>query len=170
MHVMIATDGSLDASKTATLAAALASDGGRVTVLTVIEIPRGLLEDMRKEWGDAPSALAGGFAVEFHKEQADDPAPTHWVGDDAIVERYVSRTVASRTSELVAALAATGVEHTVVGVEGEKAARTVLDVAKNDNVDVLCVGTHGLGRFEGLLGSTSTKIARLAPCSVVLVR
>ncbi|HSH11119.1 MAG TPA: hypothetical protein VLA10_04980 [Ilumatobacter sp.] len=26
---------------------------------------------------------------------------------------------------------------------------------------------HGLGRFEGMLGSTSTKLARHAPCSVV---
>jgi len=170
MHVMIATDGSLDASTTAELATNLASDGGKVTVLTVVEIPRGLLEDMRKVWGDAPSALAGGYSVEFHKDQAGDPAPTQWVGDDAIVDRYVSRTVESRTAELAEALTATGVEFSVVGVEGEKAARTVIAAAKNDNVDFLCVGTHGLGRFEGLLGSTSTKIARLAPCSVVLVR
>lgn len=170
MHVMIATDGSLDASKTALLASKLASDGGRVTVLTVIEIPRGLLEDMRSAWGDAPSALAGGFGVEFQKDQAADPSPTKWVGDDAIVERYVSRTVAKRTSELATALDATGVEYSVVGVEGEKAARSVLEIAKKDDVDILCVGTHGLGRFEGLLGSTSTKIARLSPCSVVLVR
>jgi len=170
MHVMIATDGSLDASKTALLASNLASGGGRVTVLTVVEVPRGLLEDMRSAWGDEPSALAGGFGVEFHKDQANDPAPTRWVGDDAIVERYVTRTVASRTSAVAAALDETGVEYSVVGVEGEKAARSVLKAAKDDDVDILCVGTHGLGRFEGLLGSTSTKIARLAPCSVVLVR
>jgi nucleotide-binding universal stress UspA family protein len=92
------------------------------------------------------------------------------VGDDVIVDRYVNTTVKSRTSELAAALDATGVEYSVVGVEGENAARTVLGAAKNDDVDILCVGTHGLGRFEGLLGSTSTKLARRAPCSVMLVR
>ncbi|MFA9566377.1 MAG: universal stress protein [Acidimicrobiales bacterium] len=32
------------------------------------------------------------------------------------------------------------------------------------------MGTHGLGRFEGLLGSISTKLARRAGCSVLLVR
>jgi len=170
MHIMIATDGSLDPEKTAEMASKLASDGGRVTVLTVVEVPRGLLEDMRRAWGDSPSALAGGFSVEYQKDQAEDPAPTKWVGDDAIVDRYVSRTVTSRTSGLAEALTATGVEVSVVGVEGEKAARTIIAAAKNDNVDFLCVGTHGLGRFEGLLGSTSTKIARLAPCTVVLVR
>jgi nucleotide-binding universal stress UspA family protein len=170
MHVMIATDGSVDAAKTAALASNLASDSGKVTVLTVVEVPRGLLDEMRSAWGDAPSAVAGGLSVEFHKEQAGDPAPTKWVGDDAIVDRYVSRTVTTRTSDLAEALTATGVEFSVVGVEGENAARTVIAAAKNDDVDILCVGTHGLGRFEGLLGSTSTKIARLAPCSVVLVR
>ena len=170
MHVMIATDGSLDASRAALLASKLASDDGRVTVLTVVEVPRRLMEDMRKAVGSAPSPLSDGFSVEYVRDQADDPAPTQWVGDDAIVDRYVNSTVGSRTSDLVAALDALGVVHSVVGVEGENAARTVLAAAKNDDVDVLCVGTHGLGRFEGLLGSTSTKIARLSPCSVVLVR
>jgi nucleotide-binding universal stress UspA family protein len=170
MHVMIATDGSLNASRTALLASKLAADGGRVTVLTVVEVPRRLLEDMRKAVAETPGALSSGFAVEYRKDQADNPAPTHWLGDDAIVDRYVDGTVSSRTSELTAELDAMGVEHSVVGVEGENAARTVLDAAKNDEADILCVGTHGLGRFEGLLGSTSTKIARLAPCSVILVR
>ena len=170
MHVMIATDGSLDASRTALLASKLASGGGRITVLTVVEVPRRLLEDMHKAVGETPSALSGGFAVEYRKDQAGNPPPTQWVGDDAIVDRYVNGTVNSRTAELTAEFDAMGVEHSVVGVEGENAARTVLDVAKNDEADILCVGTHGLGRFEGLLGSTSTKIARLAPCSVVLVR
>jgi nucleotide-binding universal stress UspA family protein len=170
MHVMIATDGSLDASRTALIASKLASDGGRVTVLTVVEVPRRLLDDMRKSVGSAPGVLSDGFSVEYVRDQADNPAPTHWVGDDAIVHRYVNSTVDSRTSELKFALDALGVEYSVVGVEGENAARTVLAAAKNDDVDVLCVGTHGLGRFEGLLGSTSTKIARLATCSVVLVR
>jgi len=170
MHVMIATDGSLDASRTALLASKLASDGGRVTVLTVVEVPRRLLEDMRKVWGGAPNVPSRGLSVEYVKDQADNPAPTHWVGDDAIVDRYVNATVTSRTSELAAELDATGVAYSVVGVEGENAARTVLDAAKNEDADILCVGTHGLGRFEGLLGSTSTKIARRSPCSVVLVR
>jgi nucleotide-binding universal stress UspA family protein len=170
MHVMIATDGSLDASRTALVASKLASDDGRVTVLTVVEVPRRLMEDMRKAVGSTPSALSDGFSVEYVRDQADNPAPTEWLGDDAIVDRYVNGTVRSRTSDLTAALAALGVEHSVVGVEGENAARIVLAAAKNDDVDILCVGTHGLGRFEGLLGSTSTKIARLATCSVLLVR
>ena len=78
--------------------------------------------------------------------------------------------VKSQTAELAAALEAAGIEHTVVGEEGESAARSVLEAAKTHGANVLCIGTHGLGRFEGLLGSLSTKVARMAPCSVVLVR
>ncbi len=95
---------------------------------------------------------------------------THWVGDDAVVERYVHDQVESRTTELVAALDRAGLAHELVGIEGENAARSVLERVVSDEVDYLLIGTHGLGRFEGLLGSTSTKLARRAPCSVVLVR
>jgi hypothetical protein len=39
MHVMIATDGSIDSKKAASLAAGLAGEG-QVTVYTVVEVPR----------------------------------------------------------------------------------------------------------------------------------
>ena len=57
-----------------------------------------------------------------------------------------------------------------VGIEGENASRSVLEAVNDHAPDVLCVGTRGLGLFEGLLGSVSTKLARLAPCSVLLLR
>jgi len=170
MHVMIATDGTLDASKTATLASKLATDDGRVTVFTVVEVPRGLLDEMRAASGDVAAKKAQDRAVEFRTTQAEDGPASHWAGDDAILSQYVRSKVTSRTAELVSALAEAGVEYEVVGEEGESAARSVLAAAKSRDVDVLCVGTHGHGRFEGLLGSLSTKMARLAPCSVVLVR
>jgi len=170
MHVMIATDGTLDASKTAVLASKLATDNGRVTVFTVVEVPRGLLDEMRAASGDAAAKRAKDLTVEYRTTQAEDGPPSHWAGDDAIVSQYVRNKVASRTSDLVSALDAAGVDYEVVGEEGESAARSVLAAAKSREVDVLCVGTHGHGRFEGLLGSLSTKMARLAPCTVVLVR
>ena len=58
----------------------------------------------------------------------------------------------------------------MIGIEGENAARSILEAVEAHDVDVLCIGTHGLGRFEGLLGSTSPKLARRAACSVLLVR
>jgi nucleotide-binding universal stress UspA family protein len=170
MHVMVATDGKLDAKKAADIAGRLAGSDGRVTVFTAVEVPRQMLEDMRAATGNSAVESARDLDVEYRRDQADDGPPTRWVGDDVVVARYVSRCVANRTAELVAELEAAGVAHTVVGEEGENAARSVLDAAQSHSVDVLCIGTHGLGRFEGLLGSLSTKVARLAPCSVVLVR
>jgi nucleotide-binding universal stress UspA family protein len=167
MHVMIGTDGSLDPVATLAAAARLAGEDGRITVLTVVEVPRAMLDDMRHAAADGDNP---GRDVEFRTSQpAADPI-TRWVGDDVVVARYVDSQVRSRTADLVAALDSAGVAHEVVGVEGEDAARTVLEQVTEGEVDYLLIGTHGLGRFEGLLGSTSTKLARRAPCSVVLVR
>lgn len=170
MHVMVATDGSLDPETTAGLAANLAGKDGQVTVFSAIEIPRQLLNDMRRAAADSKGDLARAFTVEYRDEQAGNPPVTHWVGDDAVVESYVSQKVGERTSELSAALTARNVNHTVVGEEAESPARAILAAIGEHSVDVLCIGTHGLGRFEGLLGSISTKLARNASCSVLLVR
>ncbi len=169
MHVMVATDGKVNVQKAADIAAKLASGNGKVTVFTVVEIPRQMLNDMRSAATKA-SQEAPNLDPEYRRAQAPDQPASHWAGDDAVVASYVKRCVTERTGELIAALDAAGVKHQVVGEEGENAARSVLEAAKNLEVDVLCIGTHGLGRFEGLLGSLSTKVARLAPCSVLLIR
>ena len=167
MHVLIATDGTLEPTRTATTAARLAGDDGRITLMSVVEVPRALLEEMRR---DAAGGANPALEPEYQREQAGDAPPTHWVGDDAFVDRYVRNQVLLRTADLVAALDGFGADHEVVGIEGENAARSVLDWTNDNATDFLLIGTHGLGRFEGVLGSTSTKLARLAPCSVVLVR
>lgn len=170
MHVMIATDGSLDAEKASRMAASLTHAGGHVTVFTAVEVPRQMLDDMRHAAAEASGLAPRDIDPEFRHEQAGDRPVIHWSGDDAAVSRYVDGVVAQRTKELVKELDAAGVEHSVVGVEDENADRAVLDAAASHEVDVLCIGTLGLGRFEGLLGSLSTKVARHAPCSVMLVR
>jgi nucleotide-binding universal stress UspA family protein len=169
MHVMVATDGSLDPATTAELAGRLAGKDGQVTVFSAVEIPRQLLNDMRAA-ASPPAPEIPASNVEYPSGQANAPSGTRWIGDDTAVSMYVGRKVHDQTDDLVSALAARSIEHDVVGVEAENPARSVLDAATELKVDVLCIGTHGLGRFEGFLGSTSTKLARLAPCSVVLVR
>jgi nucleotide-binding universal stress UspA family protein len=168
MHVLVATDGTLDTTLTAKMVASLAGEEGRVTVFTAVEVPRQILSDLRS--ASTRHADPATLDVAFRREQAGDLATGHWIGDDAFVAQYVKRVVASRTTDLVAALQAEGVDVTAVGVEGESAARSVLEAVTEHDPDLLCVGTHGLGRFEGLLGSLSTKLARLAPCPVLLLR
>lgn len=169
MHVMVATDGSVDAKKAAEIASTLAGEG-QVTVYTVVEVSRQMLNDMRASAVDASDDKAREISVEYRTTQAGDAPVSHWVGDDVVVANYVNTKVSERTSELVVELEAVGADFTVLGEEGENAAKSVLDAALSLDVDVLCIGTRGLGRFEGLLGSLATKVARRASCSVVLVR
>lgn len=167
MHVVVATDGSLDPTLTATTATRLAGHDGRITVLSVVEVPRALLDEMRRSSTQLANPAED---PEYRSAPAGDQPATHWVGDDAFVDNYVRGQVQSRTSDLVAALSAIDAPYELVGIEGENAARSILDHLEADSVDFLMIGTHGLGRFDGMLGSTSTKLARRATCSVILVR
>ena len=169
MHVMIATDGSLDADAAVAVVAPLASAGGRVTVFTVVEVPRGFLSDIRASVDPDTSQLQDVMA-EYGGDKSGRSEPSGWIGDDALLTRYVDGCVRRRTADLVDRLRSAGAAPEVVGVEGENAARAILKAVAESEVDILCIGTHGLGRFEGLLGSTSTKLARRAECSVLLVR
>ena len=101
------------------------------------------------------------------------PAPTlaaSWPGDDAMIQRYVETQTEQRTAKLVAAIGALGHTAQVVAEEGENAVADILAACRDRGADILIVGTHGRGRFEGLLGSVSTKLSRSAGCSVLLVR
>jgi nucleotide-binding universal stress UspA family protein len=126
MHVIVATDGSLEATKTAKIAASLAGGDGQVTVLSVVEVPREMLNAMRRAAADSSGPTNASVDPEFRRTQASDTPPTRWVGDDVVVKRYVDNTVSSRTSELAAALESLGVDFSVLGIEGESAARSIL--------------------------------------------
>ena len=93
-----------------------------------------------------------------------------WPGDDAILNRYIDDQKVSRTETIVTALADRGVITTPIATESEDPVSEILRFASDDNYDVICIGTHGQGRFEGLLGSTSTKITRRAPSAVLTIR
>jgi nucleotide-binding universal stress UspA family protein len=53
--------------------------------------------------------------------------------------------------------------------EGE-AASGIISAATELGVDVVCVGSHGKGLFDGFLGSTSTKLARRCPTPILIIR
>ena len=43
-------------------------------------------------------------------------------------------------------------------------------MTKHTSADVVVIGSHGSGVFQGLLGSTGTKIVRRSPRPVLLIR
>ena len=50
-------------------------------------------------------------------------------------------------------------------------ARRILDHAARYTIDVIIMGTRGLGELKGLLlGSVSLKVSSLAPCTCIVVR
>lgn len=56
-------------------------------------------------------------------------------------------------------------------VETGDPAATIVSVATAEKVDMLVMGSRGLGDIQGLLlGSVSHKVAHLAPCTVVTVK
>lgn len=170
MHVLVATDGNLDPQRAAAFAAALAGDGGSVTVLTVIAIPRRLLSDLRGVYGErAPAGIEGDAEyIGMMTEGGDTPAG--WPGDQEMVDRYLMAKRDERCGPIADALAGTGVTVATKVAEGEQIARTVIAEAESAGADALLIGSHGEGRFEGVLGGTGTKLTRHAPCSVLIVR
>ncbi|MGI9647411.1 MAG: universal stress protein [Acidimicrobiia bacterium] len=169
MHIVVATDGSLDPAKTASLVSSHA-EGSTITVLTVVEIPRRLLADLREVYGErsGPVVDADGEYVGAAPQQ---PGVTFdFPGEDAIIEQYLTNQLDERTGPLVAALKAASLEPNVEILDGENGAKLILDYLRAKKADLVVLGARGRGLFEGMIGSTGTKVARLAPCSVLLVR
>ncbi len=90
---------------------------------------------------------------------------------DSLVSTALTTTSAERTKPLVAALGAKGVDAKSTWRTTEnKTAKAIMDTMVELEIDLLVIGSHGQGRFEGLLGSTGTKLVRHAPASVLVLR
>lgn len=72
--------------------------------------------------------------------------------------------------EVTSALEAQGIAHEQEVLEGP-AAEAILKVAGVRRVDLIIMGSRGLGRVEAaLLGSVSQRVVREASCPVLIVR
>jgi nucleotide-binding universal stress UspA family protein len=91
--------------------------------------------------------------------------------DDAVtVEEFVTEGALRMLEERAANLRAQGVEVRTMARVGE-VSETILEVARDERVDVIVMGTHGragLGRL--ILGSVAEKVVRQAEVPVVTVR
>ncbi len=171
MRVLVASDGDLPAERAADFAARLAGPDGSVRVVTAIEVPRSVLESLRAAYEEFGRAEPIDADAEYVAVGAM-PGRTSpsWPGDDTFIGRYVRDQTELRLGALTGALQSLGVEPETVGVESEDAATAVLDQVAAFQADVLVVGSHGRGRFEGLLGSVGTKLVRRSPIAVLVCR
>lgn len=168
MHVLVATDGQLDTAAVAKFSAPLAGPDGTVTVLTVIEVPRAMLQELQNHFSDQQPPKLHMVDSETVSTGAAEP-PRSWPGDDAVIGQYLDNKRAQICEPLVAALKEAGVSAKSKVVEGQ-ADRGILATAKELDADVIVIGAHGSGFFEGLLGSTGAKVTRLAERPVLLLR
>lgn len=168
MHVLIATDGLLDSDTAAELAVRLAGDDGRITIFTAVEVPRRLLGQLSGTYSKAEVVIIDGESVDVRSTGTSDQHG--WPGDDAVIGRYLDDQRHERTDDLVASLRGRGVDPAVELRECEQVHATILSAADELEADVICIGSHGRGLFEGLLGSTGTKVIRLATCPVLVIR
>lgn len=167
MKILIATDGNLDVSKTASAAARLAA-GDTVTVLTAVEVPRKMLGELRGLYGEQPAPTVHSDAEYVSASPTGSDVSRGWPGDDAMLDRYISDLKETRCAAIAAALREQGVEPTVTAVETEDAVGAIMEQAKD--YDIVIVGSHGSGRFEGMLGSVTNKLARRSKTSVLIIR
>ena len=169
MHVLVATAGELDPGAASDFAVAL-SGGDTISVLTVIEIPRRLLHDLRGVMGEQPAAVVDRDVEYVDAPTASSGTPRGWPGDDEMISRYLENKRIQYTQPVIDAVAKQGAEANGVVVEGEDAATAILDYVASNDTEALIIGSHGQGVFQGLLGSTGTKLVRRSPVPVVLIR
>ncbi len=125
------------------------------------------------------AALAETYRSEVTLVSVFDPAPyatpTLFPGPDEIDEA----TIRSMQEAARRALEATAQEHfgkrmqhvEVRAVPSESTAQAIIDIAESDRINLIVVGTHGRrGVRRVLLGSVAEKVARLAPCPVLIAR
>ncbi len=125
MHVLIATTGVLSPDSAVEFSGKLIRGGGRVTVTTVIEVPRSFLDALRSEgWHPlGENATNGAHAT-----------------DDALLARYVDERGQRLTDPIVTALKAAGIAATAVFREGDDPARTISQLADELAADVVVLG------------------------------
>ena len=146
-HILVADDGSETALKAVEIAAELAAKmGASLTALAVIDSGNFGAADVvavaRSEGLEASAAVVFGSAAAEYLARCQTIAQRHGV------VRFHSE---KRT--------------------GDDPATGILDFAREHAIDLIVVGSRGMGRLPGLfLGSVSQKLASLAPCSVLIGR
>jgi nucleotide-binding universal stress UspA family protein len=92
--------------------------------------------------------------------------------DDAVEARNAVEAIGRQIVEGAARLAREkGVQEVRTITDYGSAADCISDIAKREGVDLIVMGSRGLGEVKGLLvGSTSHKVAQLAACACLTVK
>jgi len=145
VRIVIATAGVLSPEPVARFIEPLAGDDGRVCIVTVIEVPRSFLDEIRSEqWHPISEEGTAAWSTE----------------EDAVIARYVEERGGRLTQPLLTALATRGVEAEVRFLEGEDPAATIIEAADDFDADLLVMGATKHLFDESHWESVSTRVLR----------
>jgi nucleotide-binding universal stress UspA family protein len=170
VRVLVASDGGLSAERAAEFAARLAGPEGSVRVVTAVEVPRSVLDSLRAAYEEYERTEPIDTDAEYVSASAPRERTSGWPGDDLFINRYVQDQTETRLAGIRQELERRGVIPETVGIESEDPTTAVLDQLQACDAEVLVVGSHGRGRFDGLLGSVGTKLVRRSPVPVLVCR
>jgi nucleotide-binding universal stress UspA family protein len=176
MHILVATDGTLDPEAAADAVARWHAEGDAVTIFTAMNIPTDFLRRLGESGVQEASTIAleagqGFTAGDRAAERLAKPAAYAPPAGDSPVMHALAKTATSRTEPIAAALEARGIKAKKTWITTEnKTAKSVLMAVRQHDAELLIIGSHGHGRFDGLLGSTGTKLVRQSPVSVLILR
>ncbi|MEO1016938.1 MAG: universal stress protein [Pseudomonadota bacterium] len=163
--ILVATDGSAHAENAVRLATDIAQRyAAKLTIIHVItdwDIPHELREMIEVEHVLAPPGLdlPPSGLLSFERLNPEQRYQTALALSEKILERAGSAAQAAGLRQVE-----------TVSLEGD-AAEVIIDQLRSSEVDLLVVGTRGLGRLGGLvLGSVSHKVSMLAPCACLIAR
>lgn len=153
VRIVIATAGVLHAETVARFAERLAGSDGRVCVITVIEVPRSFLDEIRSEEWHPISDGTAAWSTE----------------EDAVIARYVEERGGRLTAPLLAALGNRGVVAEVRYLEGEDPAATIITAAEEMEADLLVMGATKHLFDESSWESVSTRVLRDSRLPVLVI-
>lgn len=90
------------------------------------------------------------------------------LGEPKYVMDEMTNSIVTEAKELATK---SGLKNVKAVVREGKPARTLLEYAKNNDIDLIVAGSRGVGELDAaLLGSVSQKISMLSECTVLIVR
>ena len=108
-------------------------------------------------------------AIVLHEDDPHDPA--HHFPDPERIRRILEELAEENMGSLVQGGAVPDVVLKLVQRRDISAAPPILEYAREEDVDLIVMGTHGRrGVRKWLLGSVANEVVRFAPCSVLTVR
>ena len=175
-QIIVATDGSDHADKAVAMAGDLAGKyDAKITLLHVLLRRNAGAGDIRRliDVGKLPPKLREEFEQFSEiraKKDATSPSSASFVSIPFPQEVIagVGNAIVDKAEGIAREHGARQIDSIVT--EGD-AAEVILDCARDQNADLIVMGTRGLSDLRGLfVGSVSHKVSHLAECSCIMVR